>query len=522
LLRRALQGDVQSAGELCKLSLQIIWHFRIYIVDIVAQQYSSHHWINIISTPYTIIMSDLIITNARIFHQGNIHDAELAVEDGKITEIAKIIPVKDVDKVINAKKMLVLPGIIDVHVHFRDPGMTYKEDWYSGSCSAAAGGVTTVIDHPNTIPPTLDKKAFEKKREIASSKSIIDFGINAGVKDNIDHLESLWEVGAAAFGEIFLGERTSSMTVDRDHLTAALNTIQNLGATACIHAEDQVTLEHHKKLTKDNPEPGSYSKSRPNLSEAIAVANTVEDALAFNTKVHLCHISTREAVGIIRSAKYEDYGGLKGSITAEAAPHHLFLSNKDYVRLGSFGKMNPPLRKRRSLQYVWNGLNDGTIDIVASDHAPHTETEKLTDIWSAPAGVPGVETLLPLMLLGVRRNLLPLSRMVDAMCTKPAVIFGLATHKKGSIWKGFDADLVLVDTMDITQITADRMHSRAGWTPYEGMEGIFPAMTISRGEVIWEEGIHAKKGRGLFLKGAGFVEKVPEESPAMSSMDIKS
>jgi dihydroorotase len=309
------------------------------------------------------------------------------------------------------------------------------------------------------------------------------------------------------------------MSVDRNQMTDALKITQELDALACVHAEDQEILESYAELTKGNLEPESHSKSRPNLSEAVAVANTVEDALAFGAKVHLCHISTREAVGIIRSAKYGDYGENDNLITAEAAPHHLFLSNKDYERLGTLGKMNPPLRKRRSLQYLWNGLNDSTIDIVASDHAPHTETEKRTDIWSAPAGVPGVETMLPLMLLAVRRNLLPLSRMVEVMCTNPAVIFGLAAHNKGFIWEGFDADLVLVDTSTISNIDVDKLHSKAGWTPYEKMEAIFPVMTLSRGEVIWDEGIHAKKGRGKFLPGAGYEEKPKEEPAAMSSMD---
>jgi dihydroorotase len=464
-------------------------------------------------------MPDLIINNARIFHQGRIHEAELAVKDGKISDIARILPQKTADKVINAKNMLVLPGIIDVHVHFREPGMTHKEDWFTGSCAAAAGGVTTVVEHPNTIPPTLDNRTFNGKLDLASSKSIIDFGINGGVTDNYDHLEPLWKSGVTAFGEIFLGESTGSMTVDRDQMTAALKIIKDLDALACIHAEDQDILETHIKLSENDLDPEAHSKSRPNLSEAVAVANTVEDALAFDAKVHLCHISTREAVGIIRSAKYGDYGGSKGTITAEVAPHHLFLSNKDYGRLGTLGKMNPPLRKRRSLQYVWNGLNDGTIDIVASDHAPHTESEKMTDIWSAPAGVPGVETMLPLMLLGVRRNLLPLSRMVEVMCTNPAVIFGLSSHHKGAIWEGFDADLVLVDTTKVTEVDVDKLHSKAGWSPYEGMEAIFPAITISRGDVIFDNGIHAKKGRGNFLPGHGFEEKPVAESAAMCSRD---
>jgi len=166
-------------------------------------------------------------------------------------------------------------------------------------------------------------------------------------------------------------------------------------------------------------------------------------------------------------------------------------------------------------------LNDGTIDIVASDHAPHTEAEKQTDIWSSPAGVPGVETMLPLMLLAVRRNLIPLSRMVEVMCTNPAMIFGLTNHRKGAIWKGFDADLVLVDTANISEVDADKLHSKAGWSPYEGMEAIFPVMTISGGEVIWDEGIHAKKGRGKFLPGAGYEEKAQEEPAAMCSIDEK-
>ncbi|MDW7775456.1 MAG: dihydroorotase [Methanosarcinales archaeon] len=464
-------------------------------------------------------MPDLIITNARIFHQGRIIEAELAIEDGKIARVARIIPLNGVDRVIDAHNMLVLPGIIDVHVHFREPGMAWKEDWFSGSCAAAAGGVTTVIDHPNTIPPTLDEDSFRAKREAAASRSIVDFGINGGVDHNLDNLDTLWKAGVTAFGEIFLGESTGSMTVDRDHMSAAMQLTRDVGALACIHAEDQEILESYGKMTKGDLAPESYSKSRRNLSEAIAVANTVEDAIAFGARAHLCHISTREAVGIIRRAKYGDYGESGGTITAEAAPHHLLLSNKDYDRLGTLAKMNPPLRKRRSLQYLWNGLNDGTIDIVASDHAPHAESEKMTDIWSAPAGVPGVETMLPLMLVAVRRNLIPLSRMVEVMCTNPAMIFGLDKHKKGAIWKGFDADLVIVDTARVIEIDVDRLHSKAGWTPYEGMEGIFPEITISRGEVIWEDDIHAKKGRGNFLPGAGFEEKPKEESAALCNID---
>ncbi|MEA3324102.1 MAG: amidohydrolase family protein, partial [Euryarchaeota archaeon] len=172
------------------------------------------------------------------------------------------------------------------------------------------------------------------------------------------------------------------------------------------------------------------------------------------------------------------------------------------ARLGTFGKMNPPLRKR-CMQHLWNGLNDGTIDIMASDHAPHTEEEKRAEIWDAPAGVPGVETMLPLMLNAVKQNLIPLRRVVEAMSAKPAQIFGL--DDKGQIREGCDADIVLVDTSNVRKITVDQLHSKAGWTPFEGREGIFPELVLSRGEVVYDGEIAGKKGRGRFLRGKGYV-----------------
>ncbi len=441
-------------------------------------------------------MPDLVIKNARIFINDALQPAEIAIDSGKITKVGKIIDAEEVNQVIDARGALVLPGAIDVHVHFRDPGMTKKEDWYTGSCSAAAGGVTTVIDHPNTIPPTIDPDSFKKKQKEAK-KSIIDYGINAGVTGNLKYLKELWGLGATAFGEIFMAESTASLNVNYKTLKEALEVIGELGAVACIHAEDEETRKKFVHLLKGNLAPESYSKSRPPLSEKIAVENAIK--LGADTKLHFCHISAHESLEAIRKAKTENK-----NITCEAAPHHLFLTTKDYRRLGTLGKMNPPLRDYNSQQSLWKGVNDGAIDVIASDHAPHLEHEKMTDIWTAPAGVPGVETLMPLMLMAVKRNLLTLKRLLEVTSQNPARIFSL---KKGALAPGYDADLIIVGKA--REIRKEKLHSKAGWTPYNGMMGIFPRITISRGDVISEEGeIIAKRGRGRLIPGKGSVREM--------------
>lgn len=438
-------------------------------------------------------MPDLVIKNARIFINDAVQPAEIAVDNGKITKVGKIVAAEEVNQVINAKGALVLPGAIDVHVHFRDPGMKRKEDWYTGSCAAAAGGVTTVIDHPNTIPPTTDPESFKKKQKEAK-KSIIDYGINAGVTSNLTHLKELWELGATAFGEIFMAESTASLNVNYATLKETLEVIGELNAVACIHAEDEETRIRYVHLLKGNLSPESYSKSRPPLSEKIAVEKALK--LGDKARLHFCHISANESLETIRKAKAENT-----NITCEVAPHHLFLTIKDWKRLGTLGKMNPPLRDFYSQQSLWKGLNEGIIDVVASDHAPHLESEKMTDIWSAPAGVPGVETMMPLMLNAVKRNLITLRRLIEVTNQNPARIFGI---NKGALAPGFDADMVIAG--EAKEIRKEKLHSKAGWTPYNGMMGMFPRMTISRGDIISEDGeIIAKRGRGRFIPGKGLV-----------------
>lgn len=451
-------------------------------------------------------MPDILIKNTKVYVNNYLQPAEVLIEDGKIIKIARQIDVQRLNEVIDAKGALTLPAGIDAHVHFREPGLTEKEDWYTGSCSAAAGGVTTVIDHPNTIPPTIDKKSFREKVKLANRKSIIDFGIYGGVTGNIERLPELWKLGATAFGEIFMAESTGALNISEETLDEALAVIKELGAIACIHAEDEEIRKECEAFLKNDFTPQSHSRERPNLCEAFAVEKALKLAKKNGTQTHFCHISAFETVGLLRKEKYlQQSSGTPVNITSEVTPHHLFLSTRDWDRLGSFGKMNPPLRDRRNPKMLLNALNDGTIDIVATDHAPHTEAEKDVGIKSAPSGVPGVETLLPLMLVAVKRNLIPIGRMIDVTSKNPARIFGLNRYSKGIFAEGYDADLIIVDPSNITTIKGDNLHSKAGWTPYEGMEGIFPEYTLSRGEIIWDGEILASRGHGSFLPGKGLV-----------------
>ncbi|UGV41387.1 dihydroorotase [Methanococcoides orientis] len=454
-------------------------------------------------------MTDILIKNTKVFYNNFLQPGEVSINNGKIERIAKDISGADPDLLIDAKGALTIPAGIDAHVHFREPGMIKKEDWYTGSCSAAAGGITTVIEHPNTIPPTVDKSSFKEKLKLAKRKSVIDFGINGGVTQNLESLSLLWELGVTSFGEIFMAESTGGLNINEEDFAQSLEIIKDLDAVACIHAEDEnIRLENEKLLKKDFS-PSSHSRIRSNLCEGYAVEKALEVIAKKGTRSHFCHISTLEALGLIRKEKYVAAAeNREHTVTCEVAPHHLFLSTRDWDKLGTFGKMNPPLRDRRNVKALMNAVNDGTVSAIASDHAPHSEFDKDLDIRSAPSGVPGVETLMPLMLMAVKKNILPIGRMIEVTSRNPAHIFGLDTrHSKGVFAEGYDADLIIVDTRNATPIKADKLHSKAGWSPFEGMDAIFPMTTIARGEVVWENEVIAEKGRGKFLEGHGYPEE---------------
>ncbi len=425
---------------------------------------------------------DRVVKNGRVYFDGRLQNVDLWTKDGKIAALGGNY---QAEETIDGRGRIVLPGTIDLHVHFRDPGYTHKEDWDTGSTSAVAGGVTTVVDQPNTNPPTVDGQSYRMKLEIAERRSVVDFCLNGGPGD----VKRLAALGAAAIGEIFTYDH------DEDDLRRILDETAKAGLLPTIHAEDREVIRENTEPLREMRDPELYSLARPNRAESRAI----EKVLAMTERAHICHLSTSEGLDLVRAAKRKGKGK---KVSCEVAPHHLLFTKRDWRRQGTFLKMNPPLRDFRDKDALWEGLRKGDVDVVASDHAPHLPEEKKDEIWDAPPGVPGVETMLPLMLVAVRSNLLSLDRMVDALSRRPAEILGLAS--KGAIAVGKDADLAIIDPRAASDIRADRLHSGAEWTPYEGRRALFPEITMIRGEVVFAEGERvAKPGFGRNLPGPG-------------------
>ncbi len=383
------------------------------------------------------------------------------------------------ERVVDAAGKLLLPGAIDAHVHFREPGFPRKETWETGSKSAAAGGVTTVVDQPNTDPPTADGASFDEKAELAD-ESLVDYGINGGVVEEWNP-DGLFERPIFALGEVFLADSTGEMGIDAGLFEAAVERAAEAEAVVTVHAED-ATLFDEGALSDAGEGVGreadaeAWSAYRTAGAEAAAVERACEVGARSDARIHVAHTSTPEGID----------GATEAGATCEVTPHHLLLSREDLDDLGTFGRMNPPLRSEERRKGVFERVADGTVDVVATDHAPHTREEKEAGIREAPSGVPGVETMVPLLLAAAERGDLSHERVRDLTARNPARVFDLP--RKGRIAAGMDADLALYDLDQVTEIRAERLHSKAGWTPFEGREGVFPEWTTVRGRFVWRDG----------------------------------
>lgn len=394
---------------------------------------------------------------------------DVRVSDETIATVETDLSAESNETVLDASGKYLLPGMIDAHVHFRQPGFGHKETWETGSKSAAAGGVTTVVDQPNTAPPTVDGESFGEKLTYTAA-SLVDFGINGGVTEDWDP-DSLFEHPITALGEVFLADSTGEMGIETELFVDALEYASERDVRVTVHAED-ASLFNESATARDDAD--AWSAYRRAEAEEEAVRRACHLASERDISIHIAHTSTPGGIDIAAET----------GMTCEVTPHHMFLSRDDLDELGTYGRMNPPLRREKRRQGVYDRVVDGTVDMIATDHAPHTRAEKDASIWDAPSGVPGVETALPLLLAEVRAGNLDIERVWDLTAKNPAAVFGLT--EKGTIEEGKHADLVLVDLEDASTIRAETLHSKCDWTPFEGFEAVFPELTLRRGEVIYD------------------------------------
>ena len=414
------------------------------------------------------------VLRGNAFVENKICKCSIGIEDGKITQIKKILHGK---KILDYQDNLILPAAIDVHVHFRDPGMTRKEDFYTGTRAAAHGGVSCILDMPNTNPPTTTQDFLDKKITIAEKKACIDYGIYAGITtDNIKDIPRLAKK-CTAF-KIYL-PKTHQISFSSTLLLEAITAVKKTQKILAIHAEDDTCLQEHTKSADDLY---SYSSIRPPKCEEMALTKIIKSLGNHHIRIHICHLSSRQALQTLPKSSQ--------NISIGVTPHHLFFNYYSPFKIPGYGKVNPPLREKQDCDTLFQALKTGAIDLVESDHAPHTSSEK-NSFPDAPPGIPGVETTLPLFLWLVKKGSLPLQRMVEVLAQKPGELFNI---NKGNIKVGHDADLVITDLKE-EKIT--HLHQKCGWSPYLGEKAIFPHTVFVRGnKVIDDKEFVGTKGMG--------------------------
>ncbi len=433
-------------------------------------------------------MFDLVLSNGRFVTPEGDFTGWLGIERGKIAALGMDAP-PHANHTLDANGHIVLPGGIDPHVHLRDPGFTYKEDFGTGTAAAAAGGVTTIFDMPNTHPAVLSVEILKDKRRIVERKAYVDFGLYAAAAPtNLDALRDLANAGAIAF-KVFLSDPAHpppQSILDTGVLWQAFSIIAETGRPVCVHAESQDLVKFFtaRARSADPHDARTHLAARPTICETDACQRAILVAADTGAHLHICHLSSGAGADLVRTAKARGI-----HVTAETGPHNLLLSADDYERLATRLKMKPPVRARSDAVTLWEATLDGTVDMLATDHAPHTEQEKFKEnVFEAASGFVGVETTLPLMLTQVNAGKLSLHDLNRLRAEMPARVFGLYPTK-GAIQVGSDADLVLVDMEKRWTIEGERLHSRSRVTPFAQfpVQGAVVA-TLLRGRVIFENG----------------------------------
>jgi dihydroorotase len=435
---------------------------------------------------------DLLIRGGTVATPNGIAPADIGVINGRIAAIGALSATKAAE-IFDAKGLHVLPGAIDSQVHFREPGNAHKEDLASGSLAAILGGITGVFEMPNTAPPTTTKSAIEDKLARAKGRMYCDHAFYAGATpDNIDDLKNLERLPGVCGIKAFLGSSTGSLLLNKE--ADILAALKSGNRRVAVHSEDEDRLIGRKNLA-ERGKPETHPVWRDAEAARMSTERVIRLARSAGRRLHVLHVTTGDEIPLLADAK--------DLVTAETTPQHLTLSAPDcYERLGAYAQMNPPIRDESHRQALWAAVREGVIDVIGSDHAPHTRAEKDGIYPDTPSGMPGVQTLVTLLLDHVNKGNLSLERFVDLTASSPQRIFGIAG--KGRIARGYDADFTIVDMGLSRKIENSWIASTCGWTPFDGMttKG-WAVATILRGTIVMRDFAATGKAQGAPMR---FVE----------------
>lgn len=415
-----------------------------------------------------------LISGAQCVFPTGIRQADLLIEGSTILAID---PPKTAraDHVIDASGLHLIPGVIDDQVHFREPGLEHKEDLHTGSLACAKGGVTTFLEMPNTNPPTVTLDALEDKLNRAAEKSVVNYGFFIGATTS--NLAVLKQAKRTPGIKIFIGSSTGNLLVDNQ--IALEQIFAETTLPICAHCEDETTVRNNKERIGEHPTLEDHSRIRDHAAALIATRRALDLAERHHHPFHVLHVSTAEEVEILRDRP--------SWVTAEACPHHLFFNVEDYARLGSRVQMNPSIKTAEDNAALWEGLKSGIIEVIATDHAPHTLEEKSEPYPKSPSGLPAVENSLALMLNAVYEGKCTLEQVVSWMCSAPARVWNI--KNKGELREGYDADLVLVDLNRTQTIRDEDQLTKSRWSPWHGVTLTgWPVKTWVRGQLVFSDG----------------------------------
>ena len=445
---------------------------------------------------------DLILKGAIVVNHDGEGARDIGITAGRIAALGDL-SLASAGETVDCGGLHILPGVIDTQVHFREPGLTHKEDLETGSRAAVMGGVTAVFEMPNTDPLTTSAEALADKVKRAHHRMHCDFAFFVGgTHENAGDLAELERLPGAAGVKVFMGSSTGALLVEDD--AGIRNVLAAIRRRASFHAEDEFRLRERRDL-RIAGDPRSHPVWRDEVAALTATQRLVRLARETGKRVHVLHITTRQEIEFLRDHK--------DVASVEVTPHHLTLEAPEcYARLGTLAQMNPPVRDAAHKASLWHGIAQGIVDVLGSDHAPHTREEKAKPYPATPSGMTGVQTLVPLMLDHVNAGRLSLLRLVDLTSAGPARLFGIAG--KGRIAAGYDADLTVVDLKRRETITDRWMASRAGWTPYDGMTvSGWPVGTFVRGRKAMWDGELAGAGQGEAVR---FLETMPGAATAQT------